>query len=153
MIRVHHTERCPPNQQLRKFITWWQERGPFHIVITSGSRTDEGQEFLYEQGRTRPGKIITNARTAGSSAHGHDAAIDCHPVRALNAGGGVELIWTGDETDPAEKAECDRLFAEYIRLGKAAGLESGENFPGLRDRPHLQDPNWRQLPLTKGATP
>lgn len=153
MTRVHHAERCPDNEKLRKFVNWWQVNGPFAIKITRGVTNDLLQEELYAQGRTKPGSIVTNAKTAGSSAHGHDGAIDAHPVRELFASGGVKLIWTGSETEPAEKAECDRLFAEYIRLGKEHGLESGENFPGLRDRPHLQDPNWHALPLTKGATP
>lgn len=152
MILVHHAERCPPNPKLQAFVAWWQTHGPFAITIIYGSRTDADQAELYAQGRTAPGKIVTNAKTAGSSAHGHDAAIDAHPVRDTYATGGVRLIWTGDETDPAEKAECDRLFAAYIELGKMHGLESGENFPGLRDRPHLQDPEWHSLPLAKGAT-
>lgn len=153
MIRVHHQERCPPNPKLQAFVAWWQVHGPFAIVIVFGSRNDEQQGELYAQGRTKPGKVVTQAKTAGNSAHGHDAAIDAHPVREVYPGGGVKLIWTGDETEPTEKAECDRLFSAYCQLGRMSGLESGENFPGLRDRPHLQDPNWRQLPLAKGVTP
>ena len=153
MKLVHHEERCPENKKLKAFIAWWKVNGPFAITIVFGSRDDKAQAELYAQGRTKPGKVVTNSKTAGSSAHGHDAAIDCHPVRETYASGGVKRIWTGDETEPAEKAECDRLFAAYIQLGRMAGLESGEDFPGLRDRPHLQDPEWHSLPLTKGATP
>jgi hypothetical protein len=83
MTLVHHAERCPENEKLQAFVAWWQQHGPFPIVITHGNRTDAEQWELYQQGRTKPGKIVTHAKSAEESAHGHSGAIDCQPVREL----------------------------------------------------------------------
>lgn len=152
MGKVHHLERCPKNHKLLSFVTWWDAHGPFHIVIVRGRTDDSAQGALYAQGRTVPGTIVTDAKTAAESAHGHDAAIDCHPVRELYPTGGVRLVYLGDKTRelPEVYAVALRLFAEYDRLAKEHGLETGESFPGLCDRPHAQDPAWRSLPLSTG---
>ncbi len=45
------------------------------IRIVQGLRTIAEQDALYAQGRTKPGKIVTNAR-GGSSYHNYGVAID-----------------------------------------------------------------------------
>jgi peptidoglycan LD-endopeptidase CwlK len=45
------------------------------ILVTSTYRDNEYQEYLYSLGRTRKGKICTNAR-AGQSKHNHKKALD-----------------------------------------------------------------------------
>lgn len=147
MKLVHHAERCPANPKLLAFVKWWSEHGPFPITIVRGNTTDADQWALYQQGRTKPGKVVTNAASAGSSAHGHAAAFDAHPVRELYPSGGVKLIYLGDEEDEAVRAEALRLFSIYADLAEKHGLESGRDFSGLEDWPHVQDPEWESLPL------
>jgi peptidoglycan LD-endopeptidase CwlK len=45
------------------------------IKVISGLRTDEEQNDLYAQGRTKPGRIVTNAR-GGYSNHNFGIAFD-----------------------------------------------------------------------------
>jgi hypothetical protein len=153
---VYHPERCPPNAKLKAFISWWQSAGPFPIVIVTGSRTDKQQAEDYAKGRTVPGKKVTNAQFARQSAHGHDAGIDCQPVREVYAPpGGVKTVYLGDpELEPPDVvAEAVRRLTEYDRIAKTFGLETGENYPGICDRPHACDPNWPTLPLGPGVAP
>lgn len=151
MLLVHHAERCPDNDRLKAFVDWWQRYGPFPITITHGNRTDAEQRKLYALGRTVPGKIVTHARTAADSAHGHSAAIDCLPVRELYVSGGVKLVYLGDEADETVRAEALRRLGIYADLAGEHGLESGRDFPGLHDLPHVQDPDWKTRPVNIAA--
>jgi peptidoglycan L-alanyl-D-glutamate endopeptidase CwlK len=150
---VHHAERCPNNPALQAFVAWWQVNGPFPIVIVYGDRNDKEQAELYAQGRTKPGKIVTHALRAKDSAHGHSGAIDCMPVRELYPNGGVKLVYLGDEADPVVRAQGRARLKRYVELVKQHGLESGDDFPGLHDGPHAQDPEWASRPLNEGVAP
>ena len=55
-------------QKLRAAIAECQAEG-YPVELFEGYRSGERQEWLYESGRTRDGKIITYAR-AGESVHG-----------------------------------------------------------------------------------
>src|ERR1019366_5531638 len=48
------------------------------IRVTQGLRTYAEQDALYAQGRTTPGRIVTNAK-GGYSYHCFGLAIDCAP--------------------------------------------------------------------------
>lgn len=144
-MNVFHAERCPPHPKLQAFVQWWQESGPFPVVIVFGTRTDEQQRALYAQGRTTPGRIVTNAPDGSSTAHGRGGAIDCQPVRD-SAGGLVKLIWTGDEADPGERATARALLTQYAQCVRDFGLRSGADFPGLADMPHAEVADWQSLP-------
>lgn len=101
----------------------------FPMKVVQAVRTVEEQARLYAQGRTTPGKIVTNAdglthksrHQVAADGYGH--AVDC---AFLNAGGGV--IWEGPW----------RLYGE---MGKALGLVWGGDFHALVDRPHLELPS------------
>lgn len=49
------------------------------ILIYSTLRDNESQNELYAQGRTKPGKIVTNAK-AGESYHNYGCAFDFVPL-------------------------------------------------------------------------
>src|SRR3990172_7292516 len=53
-----------------EFVSKCAERG-LMVVITQTHRTDAEQQALYDQGRVRPGKIVTNAKP-GQSPHNPD---------------------------------------------------------------------------------
>lgn len=153
-VLVFYPELCPENPRLRAFVGWWALKGPFPIKLLRGTTTDAEQAKLYGQGRWLPGRIVTNAKTAAQSAHGHAAAIDAAPVRELFANGKVRLVYLGDEAEPAVRNEAVARYGVMADIAESQfGLQSGRNFPGLVDRPHLQDPDWEQLPLAEGVAP
>lgn len=90
-----------------------------------GTRTFEEQAQLYAQGRTKPGKIVTNARP-GSSFHNFGLAIDCGVFE-----GGKYL----DETNPRKAAAFHR---EASKLCAKHGLRWGGNFKSIVDMPHYE---------------
>ena len=94
------------------------------IKVISGTRTYEEQNALYEQGRSKPGRIVTNAR-GGYSNHNFGIAFDIGVFE-----GGRYL----DES-PAYKA--------VGALGMKLGLEWGGNWKTIQDEPHFQlRPAW-----------
>lgn len=94
------------------------------IEIVQGLRTFADQAELYAQGRTSPGKIVTEARP-GYSYHNFGVAADLVPgIRG-------EAAWTPN-WDP-ESAD----FATMIRVGIGLGLVSGSEWT-FKDYPHFQ---------------
>lgn len=89
------------------------------VLITSTYRDNQSQDELYAQGRTRPGKVVTNAR-GGQSYHNYRVAFDFVPVI------GGKAVWS----DLA-------LFRRLGKIGKSLGLEWGGDWK-FRDYPHLQ---------------
>lgn len=92
-----------------------------NVIITQGLRTMEEQNELYAQGRTKPGKIVTNAR-GGYSYHNFGLAFD---FAILNADGSVN--WNVDD-------KWKRVGA----IGKSLGLEWGGDWKDFKDYPHFQ---------------
>jgi hypothetical protein len=160
---VKHKDRCPRGSaKVVAFIDWWDVEGPFPIVILRGATTDKLQLEEYAKGRKHladgswvvvdKAAVVTNALRAADSAHGHAAGIDAHPVREFFDSGGVKSIYLGDEKDPEAREEALRRFATYDELAREHGLEAGDRFPGLCDRPHVADPAWKTLPLAPGVS-
>lgn len=94
------------------------------VLIISTFRDYEAQDALYAQGRTKPGKIVTNAR-GGYSYHNFGVAFDFVP-----------LVYG----KPAWKDE--KLFKRCGEIGEEIGLEWGGRWHGkLVDLGHMQDPD------------
>lgn len=91
------------------------------LVVTDGFRSAAQQDALYEQGRTRPGAIVTHLR-GGQSWHNYGLAVDV----AVLAGG--KLTWPND----------DDLWLQIGAIGKVLGLRWGGDFPKFKDRPHFE---------------
>ena len=99
----------------------------FDYWAVSGFRSAPEQQALYEQGRSRPGNIVTSAR-AFQSAHNFGLAIDFAHDRDL-ARGGLQDGWSPEE---------------YEVLGvqaRAHGLVWGGDL-AFSDRPHVQLPGY-----------
>lgn len=94
------------------------------IKVTSATRTYEEQDDLYAQGRTKPGKIVTNAR-AGHSNHNFSLAWD---VTIFEDG---QPVWES----PAYKA--------VGAIGHRLGLTWGGDWKSIQDEPHFElHPEW-----------
>ena len=94
------------------------------IKVISGFRTYEEQATLYAQGRTEPGKVVTNARP-GYSNHNFGIAFDIG-------------VFEGNSYLP-ESPKYQALGA----LGIDIGLEWGGSWKAFFDAPHFQlRPAW-----------
>lgn len=91
------------------------------LLVTSTFRDYESQDSLYAQGRTAPGKVVTNAR-GGQSFHNFRVAYDVVPLRA------GKPVW--DAEDPIWKQVGD--------AGKACGLEWAGDWKKSKEFPHFQ---------------
>ncbi len=91
------------------------------VIITSTYRDNESQNAIYAQGRTAPGKKITNAK-GGESMHNYRVAFDFVPTDAKG-----QPIWN-DEV----------LWAKCGKVGEDLGLEWGGSWKSFKDKPHFQ---------------
>ena len=104
-----------------QFVQACDEAG-IDLLITSTYRDHESQNELYAQGRTKPGKIVTNAR-GGQSWHNHRCALDVVPLR------NGKPVW--DSSDP--------VWKEVGAIGESVGLEWAGRWSGrLRETAHFQ---------------
>lgn len=99
------------------------------LTVTFTLRSMATQSALYAQGRTKPGKIVTNAR-AGYSYHNFGLALDVVPTELL------KLPNWGDT--PANQARANALWARVGAIGKAIGFRWGGDFKSIKDRPHFE---------------
>jgi len=114
----------------------WMQANAITIVITSTLRDIESQNALYAQGRTTPGKIVTNAK-GGFSWHNFACAFDIVPLR-----NGVAVWGTKgdglDENPADDKTDDLELWQRIAQHGKAAGLEWAGDWVSFREFAHFQ---------------
>ena len=114
------------------FLDECKKRG-LNVLVTETYRSQGRQEYLYSQGRTRPGKIVTYVRTTGY--HGKGLAIDiCKNVK-------------GHEYDDPN------FFKQCYQVAKELGIEwGGTCFGSFKDTPHFQIESTWEMPKAKLAT-
>lgn len=80
MINSRNIEALHPKvaKMAKMFILACNDAG-IDVIITSTYRDIESQNALYEQGRTKPGKKVTNAK-GGQSWHNYQLALDFCPI-------------------------------------------------------------------------
>lgn len=97
------------------------------MLVTDGVRTAEKQRALYAQGRTQPGKIVTNADGVNKPsnhqrhADGYGHAVDC-----------AFLVNGAPSWDEHLPWRC------YGEMAKALGCAWGGDFSTIRDLPHIE---------------
>ena len=101
------------------FLSRCKAKG-YNVIITSTYRNEKEQTDLYNQGRTTPGNVVTNARF-GDSLHNYKVALDFAPV--VN---GV-IPWNNKS-----------LFMRIGEIGESCGFEWGGRWTSFLDLPHLQ---------------
>src|SRR5699024_3331541 len=92
-----------------------------YIMFSDGNRTAAQQNSLYAQGRTKPGKIVTNAR-AGQSLQNYGVAFDM----IITNKNGTSATWDKDKLNQA------------ARMAEQLGFESRGGGKSIVDRPHIQ---------------
>lgn len=93
------------------------------VIITSTYRDAESQNALYAQGRTLPGKVVTNAK-AGQSFHNWRVAFDFVPV----VNGKAQWNDTG-------------LFTKCGEIAEGLGLEWAGRWSKFKELAHCQYTN------------
>jgi peptidoglycan L-alanyl-D-glutamate endopeptidase CwlK len=96
------------------------------IRVVQASRTWAEQQALYEQGRSRQGKIVTNCQ-GGRSYHNFGLGVDCCPS---THGPGMPYDPDWNAAHPTWK----RMEA----VGQSLGLDSGATWRTFPDAPHFQ---------------
>lgn len=90
------------------------------LLITSTYRDIESQNALYAQGRTTPGKIVTNAK-GGRSFHNYRVALDVAPL--VNG----KIDWNDA-----------KLWVRIGAIGKSVGLDWAGDWASFKEMAHFQ---------------
>lgn len=123
-----HPDMIP---RVHLFLRTAKEAG-IDLLVTCTWRSNEEQARLYAQGRTTPGRRVTNAKP-GQSMHNFtlpngapaSLAVDVVPLRA------GKPVW----------AASDPVWQEAGKHGEAAGLEWAGRWTRFREFPHFQHPD------------
>jgi peptidoglycan L-alanyl-D-glutamate endopeptidase CwlK len=107
-------------EKVKKFVALCKGDG-IELLITSTYRDHESQNALYAQGRTEPGRVVTNAK-GGQSFHNYRCAVDVVPL--VNG----KPDWDG--THP--------IWAKIGNYGKLAGLEWAGEWTRFKELAHFQ---------------
>jgi len=110
----------PAKTRVEAFLAAAKAAG-IDLLVTSTYRDNASQNALYAQGRTTPGKIVTNAK-AGQSWHNYKCAVDVVPIVAGKPRWDVK----------------DEVWQQVGKLGKAAGLEWAGDWKRFKEYPHFQ---------------
>lgn len=132
MISSRKIEDLEPKvaELCHRFIDACKAQG-IDILITSTYRDHESQAVLYAQGRTTPGKVVTNAKP-GQSWHNWKCAFDFAPL--VNG----KIPW----------ADAG-LFSKCGLIAESVGLEWAGRWKSFPEMAHCQFTNGRTLSQMK----
>lgn len=98
-------------------------------------RTDKEQDELFAIGRTKPGRIVTKAKS-GQSIHNYGLAFD------------IVLLYDNDGNGTFEEASWSKIkdgdkdgiadWKEVVDFFKSKGYEWGGDWKSINDEPHFQ---------------
>jgi len=127
MSRKLEDLRTDVREKAERFLTAAKNIG-IDVLITCTYRSNEEQKQLYAQGRTAPGKIVTNA-LPGESKHnnvegGVPASLAFDVVPLING----KPMW--DASNPVWKV--------LGSLGKSVGLNWAGDWKRFKEYPHFE---------------
>ena len=102
----------------------------YWVRVTRGYSSFAEQKALYDQGRTTPGKIVTNAKP-GMSFHNFGLAVDFAFV-------GMDP-YLETMAKMRGEAKADAVWERVAQIVEKNGLVSGRRFKSRPDSPHAQD--------------
>lgn len=116
------------------------------LRFTQTLRTNKEQDDLYAQGRTKKGKVVTNAK-GGQSIHNYSIAFDIVILLDKDNNGTFESVsW-----------DVDKHWMKVVNFFKSKGWTWGGEFKSLYDAPHFeftQGKTWKyysELPKDKNG--
>lgn len=115
------SELCPTAQKAcRLFLEKCEEKG-LKVLITETYRSQERQNYLYEQGRTRSGKIVTWTKNSRHTSR---------------------RAWDICKNKKGEEYSDSNFFKECGKIAKELGITWGGEWK-TADTPHFEiDKNW-----------
>ena len=117
------------------------ENSPYDFRITDGARTAEEQFALYQIGRSKPGRIVTNCdgKRAKSNhqikADGYGHAVDIFPCGVIE--NGVYRKFTSEEGYDEKKLKLIANHILAVAKSKNINIEWGGNWK-MNDTPHFE---------------
>ena len=102
------------------------------MLVTDGVRTTAQQQAKYAQGRTTPGKIVTQVDGVRKRSN--------HQTKADGFGHAVDLCFMVDGAPSWDAGLPWRLYGE---MAQSQGLVWGGSWTSFVDRPHLELPKGR----------
>lgn len=119
--------------------------GPAICRFAFTLRTFAEQQAIYDQGRTKPGDIVTKAKP-GQSLHNYGLGFDIALIVDTDGNGTYDTTSWNDIKD----FDKDKLpdFMEVINIYIKHGYEWGGSWRTIQDKPHLQKTfgySWKQL--------
>lgn len=106
---------------------------PIDFTITDGVRTTQQQRSLYEQGRTKPGAIVTNADGVNNKSN--------HQVKSDGYGYAVDLYPYYNKSVQLNDVKNLRVIANHIKeVAKRLdiGVQWGGDWKTFKDYPHFE---------------
>jgi len=97
----------------------------YEYKAISGNRTWDEQAKIYAQGRTSPGKIVTNAKP-GYSNHNYGIAVDMGVFR------------DGKYLDGLKPAEAQAFHNKAAVVAEKYNIEWGGSWKSFKDYPHFE---------------
>ena len=97
----------------------------FEYKAISGNRTWEEQAKIYAQGRTAPGKVVTNARP-GYSNHNYGIAVD------------MGVFENGKYLDGSNPGKAEAFHREAAKIAEKYNIEWGGSWKSFKDYPHFE---------------
>lgn len=105
------------------------------VRVVQAYRSIAEQDALYAQGRTKPGKRVTNAK-GGSSYHNYKKALDFAIIRDADGNGSFEELSWDTARDLDKDGTID--WQEVVRAFEKRGWEWGGKWRTFKDYPHVQ---------------
>jgi peptidoglycan L-alanyl-D-glutamate endopeptidase CwlK len=102
----------------------------FDVFVAEGKRSEERQLALYNQGRSLPGSIVTNAKPK-DAPHTYGLALDLYPAT------------TSGTFDPQGDIPAERWTTLANSVKSVGGIAWGGDFKSLSDKPHFELENWK----------
>ena len=97
----------------------------YEYKAISGNRTWEEQAKIYAQGRTAPGKIVTNAKP-GFSNHNYGIAVD------------MGVFKEGKYLDGSKPSEAEAFHRKAAQIAEKYNIEWGGSWKSFKDYPHFE---------------
>ena len=95
------------------------------LVLTQGVRSVAQQQALYAQGRSKPGKIVTNCDGVRAASN--------HQPKADGYGYAVDVAWRTNG-----QITWEGPWDTFGRLAETQGLTWGGAWTRFPDRPHIE---------------
>lgn len=103
----------------------------YPMRVIEGVRTQARQQQLYRQGRTMPGKVVTNCDGVNKRSN--------HQVKVDGFGHAADCAFADDPRTPRDETwDENQPWEAYGALAEALGLAWGGRWKSPHDAPHVE---------------